>query len=113
MCERPALRTCSWPFSKPPRETLLRRDLTTKEQFDEHSIQRDARIFRRAESRASIDVGDPAFFLVGAAGVVGEPVDLFCAPRSSRGLFAGVHGRGHATRSRDYTAARELLHFRL
>src|SRR6267154_2077295 len=79
MCERPALRTCSWPFSKPPRETLLRRDLTTKEQFDEHSIQRDARIFRRAESRASIDVGDPAFFLVGVAGVVGEPVDLSCA----------------------------------
>src|ERR1700733_896562 len=78
-CAHPALPTCLWPSWA----------TMSKEQLDEHSVQPGTGIlWRFALERARCPIADPAHVLVGAQGVVGEPLDL-CGPARSGGRLPG------------------------
>src|SRR6266478_559540 len=84
-----------------------------KEQLDEHSVELHARILRLAKNRTRRHVGDSAAVLVGSAGTMGVPLDLYRAPGrgpclSARffhqhGLSAAPHARSMAPRLRART----------
>src|SRR5258708_28406590 len=50
---------------------------------DEYSMQRNARVFLEPTDRARGHLAGPAHVLVDATRIVGEPLDLYCAPGSS------------------------------
>src|SRR6516165_8614222 len=94
-CARPAFLTCSLPL-------WAITWATHKERLDEYPIEHHARVFRPIPgNRVAGHFGSPAFLLVGAARIVGDPLDLYCAIGSRGGNPGGIPDQHDSSSSQD------------